>query len=162
MVPRFDGDRLRVTEQPPEQTVQAIGSSGTLVARTTDDARALEWTVIRGGRAAPVTTMEVSGVDVTYRQPSAIALPDGRFALAFLHACPAEHTPMLLTLDESGQPIGEPIAVALDEEAFRPRLAAAADGRALLAYSDSDDRLRAVPISCGIDFAAATLARQPN
>jgi hypothetical protein len=158
LVPHLDSERLELTEAPRENSLQVHGENATLAVRVTEDGSRLEWLMVAGNLPQPGGAIESPGAGVRLRNPSAIALPDGRFAIAFLHICSKGRAAMLLTLDETGHPLGEPMRIQLDAEPARSHLTAAADGRALLAYMDIDGKLRAVPISCGAPEVAPSLA----
>ena len=142
---RDDGE-LEVDHERAPPDMLAIGSGATLVTRQNGDA--IEWIVrLESGRDV-VRSLGPSSPEVALEEASAIGLPDGRFALAFVHVCAAGRSAMILTLDREGRPMGDPTAISKDGDAFEPRIARAGDGRAMVAFFDGAGRLRGVPIAC--------------
>jgi len=130
---------------------RAVGEQGTLVVWQRKRDGALEWT-IRGEdqrERTEVRAMTPASASVSLESPSAIALPDGRFALGFVHVSGGDRAAMILTLSAEGRPLGDPTALWPDGDAFEARLARAHNGRAMAAFFDATGDLRGVPVACG-------------
>lgn len=163
VVPHVDDRGVLSVETAPRSTVAAASNAAVSVVAWADgETGRIAWSVRQRDGRESTESLAPTSVDVHLEAPSLAALPDGRFALAFVHRCSRERAAMLLTLDAEGRALGEPTPLAPDVDAVGARLVVARDGRGAVAFFDGQGRLAAVPVACGVKPESPTRTVAPD